>query len=84
MYQSNEFGRLFWVDDELELRSCPMYLDGTGDFENDDYVSEWTDLEGVDISKLLEIHKFCILNKINHGGSLVHKEQEIIHYKRES
>ena len=28
MYQSNEFGRLFWVDDELELRSCPMFKDG--------------------------------------------------------
>ncbi len=83
MYQSNEFGRLFWVDDELELRSCPMFKDGTGDFENDDYVSEWTDLEGLSLEKLLSIHKFEILNKINHGGSLTHKEQEIIHYKRQ-
>ena len=71
MYQSNEFGRLFWVDDELELRSCPMFKDGTGDFENDDYVSEWTDLEGLSLDKLLSIHKFEILNKINHGGSLL-------------
>ena len=83
MYQSNEFGRLFWVDDELELRSCPMFKDGTGDFENDDYVSEWTDLEGLSLDKLLSIHKFEILNKINHGGSLTHKEKEIIHYKRQ-
>jgi len=73
MYQSNEFGRLFWVDDELELKSCPMFKDGTGDFGMTEYVSEWTDLEGLRLDKLLSIYKFEILNQINHGGSLFHK-----------
>ena len=74
MYASETFGRLFWVDDNLDLQSCPQNIDGTGDFNCSDYVSEWTDWEGVDISKLLNIHKFCILNKTNYAGSLTHRE----------
>ena len=27
MYSSEFFGRLFWVDDDLEFRSCPQYTD---------------------------------------------------------
>ena len=83
MFKSNTFGRIFWVDDNLDLKSCPLKVDNTGDFTQEDYVSEWTDLEGLSLDKLLSIHKFEILNKINHGGSLTHKEQEIIHYKRQ-
>ena len=74
MYSSEAFGRLFWVDDELEFKSCPQFIDGTGDFEQDDYVSDWTDLEGVNIGLLFDIYKVEILNKINHGGSILHKD----------
>ena len=74
MYASETFGRLFWVDDNLDLQSCPQNIDGTGDFNCSDYVSEWTDWEGVDYNKLLDIHKFCILNKTNYAGSLTHRE----------
>ena len=70
MYSSEAFGRLFWVDDELEFKSCPQFTDGTGDFEQEDYVSDWTDLEGGNISLLFDIYKVELLNKINHGGSL--------------
>ena len=49
MYSSEAFGRLFWVDDDFELKSCPEFTDGTGDFDNSDYVSEWTDWEGVNM-----------------------------------
>ena len=63
MFKSNKFGRIFWVDDELEFKSCPLNVDGTGDFNCEDYVSEWTDWEGVDYNELLAIHKVCILNK---------------------
>ena len=70
MYESESFGRLFWVDDNYDLQSCPQYIDGTGDFECSDYVSEWEDWEGVDIKLLIEIQKSCIINKINHAGSL--------------
>ena len=74
MYSSETFGRLFWVDDNLDLQSCPQNIDGTGDFNCSDYVSEWTDWEGVDYNKLLDIHKFCILNKTEYAGSLSHRE----------
>ena len=71
MFKSNKFGRIFWVDDELEFKSCPLNVDETGDFECEDYVSEWTDWEGVDMNELLAIHKVCILNKTQYAGSLV-------------
>ena len=48
MYASETFGRLFWVDDDYEFKSCPLNVDGTGDFDVQDYVSEWCDWEGVD------------------------------------
>ena len=57
MYSSESFGRLFWVDEVLEFKSCPQFTDGTGDFEQEDYVSNWTDLEGVNIGLLLDIYK---------------------------
>ena len=70
MYSSETFGRLFWVDDDYEFRSCPLNVNGTGDFTCEDYVSEWTDWEGVDMNELLAIHKVCILNKTQYAGSL--------------
>ena len=70
MFKSNKFGRIFWVDDELEFKSCPLNVDGTGDFNCEDYVSEWDDFSDVDINELLAIHKVCILNKTQYGGSL--------------
>tara|TARA_B100001996_G_scaffold225416_1_gene173585 strand:- start:760 stop:990 length:231 start_codon:yes stop_codon:yes gene_type:complete len=74
MYQSESFGRHFWVDDEYELRSCPSNVDGTGDFDNLDYVSEWDDFTEVDMNLLLAIHRCELLNKTQYAGSLLHKE----------
>ena len=45
--QSLHSGRHFWLDDDKELCSCPTFTDGTPDEDNWDYVSEWTDLEGL-------------------------------------
>jgi len=73
MYYSNHFGRIFWVDDKMEFKSCPQNVDGTGDFNCEDYVSEWTDWEGVDMSLLLDIHQSCVVNKVSHAGSLTIK-----------
>ena len=78
MYSSETFGRLFWVDDNYEFKSCPLCIDGTGDFDCQDYVSEWEDWEGVDYNKLFNIHKFCILNKINYNNSLTHREAPVV------
>ena len=57
MLLSETFGRFFWIDDDLEFRSCGAFVDGTGDFDNSDYVSEWEDWEGVDYNELFNIHK---------------------------
>ena len=70
MYSSETFGRLFWVDDDYEFKSCPLNVDGTGDFDCDDYVSEWTDWDGVDMNLLLAIHRCELLNKTQYAGSL--------------
>ena len=70
MFKSNKFGRIFWVDDELEFKSCPLNVDETGDFDVEDYVSEWTDWEGVDMNLLLAIHRCELLNKTQYAGSL--------------
>ena len=71
MYSSETFGRIFWVDDDYEFKSCPLCVDGTGDFEMEDYVSEWTDWEGVNYETLFNIHQSCVINKNNHANSLV-------------
>ena len=61
MYLSEHFGRAFWLDDDNEFRSCPLKLNNIPDFDYVDYVSEWTDLEGVSLDKLLYIHRFELL-----------------------
>ena len=63
MFKSNTFGRAFWVDSNNEFRSCPLFVNNELDLEHTDYVSEWTDLEGLKLDKLLEIHKIELLNK---------------------
>ena len=70
MFTSQHFGRIFWVDDNYEFKSCPLCIDGTGDFDVEDYVSEWEDWEGVDYNKLFTIHAACLHNKWNHANSL--------------
>ena len=70
MYSSDTFGRIFWVDDNLDFKSCPQYVDGTGDFDNADYVSDWVDWEGVDFSLLFQIHRTCLHLKQDHHNSL--------------
>ena len=74
MYKSETFGRIFWVDDDFEFRSCPLNVDGTGDFDVEDYVSEWTDWEGVDMNLLFNIYKCELINKVNYANSLTTKE----------
>tara|TARA_B100001094_G_scaffold332754_1_gene406293 strand:- start:4394 stop:4621 length:228 start_codon:yes stop_codon:yes gene_type:complete len=73
MYSSEQFGRLFWVDDDFDFKSCPQNKDGTGDFTQKDYVSEWTDWEGVNMDLLFKIHKTCIFNQQDYAGGLTLK-----------
>ena len=62
MLLSNAFGRFFWIDDDFEFCSCPAFVDGTADLDNWDYVSEWTELEGVNLDKLFTIHRHLVLH----------------------
>ena len=64
MFKSDTFGRAFWVDYKNEFRSCPLFVNNELDYSQVDYVSEWTDLEGLDLNKLLEIHKIELLNVV--------------------
>ena len=84
MYSSETFGRWFWLDDNYEFKSCPLNVDGTGDFTCEDYVSEWDDWTDVDMNELLNIHKFCILNKIEYNNSLTHKETPVTNKEESS
>ena len=70
MVHSTTFGRIFWVDNHNEFRSCPQFNNGTGDFDNSDYVSDWEDWEGVNYELLFNIHKSCLFNAWNHSNSL--------------
>ena len=64
MFKSEDFGRAFWVDSDNEFRSCPLFVNNEPDLDQIDYVSEWTDLEGVDLNKLFNIHYKEILNNL--------------------
>ena len=77
MYSSDAFGRIFWVDENNDFRSCPENIDGTGDFDCSDYVSEWTDWDGVDMEILFNIYRCELINKVEYAGSLTHKETEV-------
>jgi len=70
MYSSDTFGRIFWVDDNLDFKSCPLCVNGTGDFEHEDYVSDWTDWDGVNVSLLFQIHRTCLHLKQDHHNSV--------------
>ena len=59
------FGRAFWLDDDNEVCSAPWRKDGTVDTANMDYVSEWQDMEGVDMMRLMDIVKRLIDDKMN-------------------
>ena len=77
MFKSNTFGRAFWLDDDNEFRSCPLKLNNIPDFNHIDYVSEWTDLEGLELGKLLNIYKIELLNNEKYGGSLSYNDFDL-------
>ena len=83
MYSSETFGRIFWVDDNYDFKSCPQYDNGTGDFDNQDYVSEWDDFSDVDMNLLFNIYRCELINKVQYAGSLSHKETPKVTNKEE-
>ena len=63
MLNSNFFGRTFRLDKHNWLESTPTFITGEPDNDQWDYVSEWTDWEGVDYNKLFAIYSKLITLK---------------------
>ena len=67
MIHSLHFGRVFWLDLDGQLMSAPWLKDGTvldgtyGTDDQSDYVSEWTDTEGLNLTSLLDIHRDLVI-----------------------
>ena len=74
MFKSEHFGRTFWLDDNNEFRSCPLFVNNKPDYSQQDYVSEWEDWEGVDFEKLFYIHHLEIINKERFGNKLTNSD----------
>ena len=55
--ESEEFGRHFFIDIAFEFISAPSLKSGGNDETQLDYVSNWTDLEGVNLNELLGIYR---------------------------
>ena len=55
MVQSEHFGRTFWFGKNNQLKSAPTFVDNSVDISMTDYVSDWTDWEGVSYYELFDI-----------------------------
>ena len=55
MVQSDYFGRTFWFGKDNQLKSAPTFVDNSVDISMTDYVSDWTDWEGVSYYELFDI-----------------------------
>ena len=77
MYLSEHFGRAFWVDSNNEFRSCPLFVNNKPDYSQADYVSEWTDWEGVNYEILFNIHHLEIINKERFGNKLTNSDYSL-------
>ena len=65
MIQSEAFGRTFWLDGEDNFKSAPTNVDSTVDYDSFDYVSDWTDWDGVNVDLLLAIYRQLLTTKID-------------------
>ena len=59
-YNSEEFGRTFMIDDNLEFLSAPLLKSGKYDESQLGYVSEWTEWEGVNMEMIFEIYRTLV------------------------
>ena len=62
MLRSYSFGRHFWLDEENRFRSCPTFENGNPDLDHIDYVSDWTELDDINLDQLFFIHAHLIRN----------------------
>ena len=55
--------RHFFIDSSFEFISAPSLKSGGYDESQLDYVGNWTDLEGVNLDKLLNIYRVLVLRE---------------------
>ena len=72
--ESEEFGRHFFIDIAFEFISAPSLKSGGYDESQLDYVSNWTDMEGVDLGKLLDINRRLCWNQWQEDREKAHNE----------
>ena len=63
LFESDYFGRHFFIDSNFEFISAPSFKSGGYDESQLDYVGNWTDLEGVNLDKLLNIYRVLVLRE---------------------
>jgi len=61
--ESEDFGRHFFIDIAFDFISAPSLKSGGYDESQLDYVGNWTDMEGVNLNKLLNIYRVLVLEE---------------------
>ena len=61
--ESEEFGRHFFLDIGFHFISAPSLVGGGYDESQLDYVNNWSETEGLDLDKLLEIYRKLTWNQ---------------------
>ena len=59
-FESQEFGRHFFIDANFEFLSAPSFESGGYDENQLGYVSVWSDWEGVNMDKLFGIYRTMV------------------------
>ena len=72
--ESEDFGRHFFIDIAFEFISAPSLKSGGYDESQLDYVSNWTDMEGVDLSKLFDIYRDLTWKENNDNKEKAHSD----------
>ena len=64
MLRSYSFGRHFWINEDNQFCSCPTLSDGNPDLDHIDYVSDWTELDDVNLDQLFFIHAHLVKENV--------------------
>ena len=72
--ESEEFGRHFFIDIAFDFISAPSFKEGGYDESQLDYVSNWSDWEGVKMSKLFEIYRDLTWQENNDNKEKAHSD----------
>ena len=72
--ESEDFGRHFFIDIAFDFISAPSLKSGGYDESQLDYVSNWTDMEGVNLSKLFDIYRDLTWQENNDNKEKAHSD----------